>query len=109
MIGNFILPCFLFCSHVRSAFYWILSLQNPDKFVAVRCPSVAEARHGDCYNGTITTNVLGSETDFEKPGVYYLPTSERLPYYIGDRGLNKRKYDVNEYLLKPAPDEDIVL
>lgn len=89
--------------------YWILSFDYPDKFVAVQCDSVADARHGNCYNKPLKTNVLGPKTNFSQPGIYYLPTSETAPYFIGAKGLKKRKYNLNDYLLKPAPDVDMVI
>ncbi|KAI5637165.1 lipase domain-containing protein [Phthorimaea operculella] len=107
MAGSFILPCFVVCSHVRAAPYWMLALTNPDKFKAVRCDSVAQARHGQCYQGDITTNLLGPKTNFSRPGVYYLPTTELPPYY--NDGIGQREYGVNNYLLKTAPDKDMVL
>lgn len=103
------MPCFQLCSHVRSVFYWYLSYSNPDKFIAVQCDSVADARHGNCYEGTLRTNALGPNTNFSKTGVFYLPTDAKSPYYLGLNGLKKRKYDVNDYLLIPAPDEDITI
>lgn len=108
MTGNFILPCFLVCSHVRAAFYWNLAYKNTDKFVGVRCDSVASVRHGRCYDGTIETNYLGPKTNFSKPGIYYLPTTEFVPYFVED-GTKSRDYGVNNYLLKTAPDEDLIV
>ncbi|PZC75749.1 hypothetical protein B5X24_HaOG200556 [Helicoverpa armigera] len=107
--GDFIMPCFQLCSHIRSAFYWLLAYSNPDKFVAVQCDSVANARIGDCYNGTIRTNVLGPRTNFSKTGVFYLPTEATAPYHLGLSGLKKRKFGVNDYLMTPAPDEDMTI
>lgn len=107
--GDFIMPCFQLCSHVRAAFYWLLSYTHPDKFVAVRCDSVAHARHGKCYEGKIRHNVLGPRTNFNKTGVYYLPTDATAPYYLGLDGLKERQFGVNEYLIKAAPDEDMTV
>ncbi|XP_073962741.1 lipase member H-B-like isoform X2 [Choristoneura fumiferana] len=109
MFGDFIMPCFLLCSHIRSAFYWLLAYENPDKFIAVRCESVAKARHGDCYNDTVVPNFLGPKTNFTNKGIYYLPTKEQLPYYIGEEGLKKRKYNHNGYLLRVSPDNDVIV
>lgn len=109
MAGNFILPCFLLCSHVRAAYYWVLAFQNPDKFLAVRCNDVASARHGNCYDNQVQSNFLGPRTNFSQPGVYYLPTNELWPYYIGKSGLKRREYGVNDYLLKTAPDNDMIV
>lgn len=109
MIGSFILPCFLLCSHMRSGKYWVEASKHPNTFIGVRCETVAKVRLGDCYNGTIITNVLGANTDFNKPGIYYLPTRAKSPYRIGARALKKMKYGVNSYLTKPAPDSDLYL
>ncbi|KAI8440018.1 hypothetical protein MSG28_001452 [Choristoneura fumiferana] len=95
--------------HIRSAFYWLLAYENPDKFIAVRCESVAKARHGDCYNDTVVPNFLGPKTNFTNKGIYYLPTKEQLPYYIGEEGLKKRKYNHNGYLLRVSPDNDVIV
>ncbi|XP_045492201.1 lipase member H-like [Colias croceus] len=109
MTGTFIMPCFLFCSHVRAALYWIISHQNPDKFLAVQCDTLHDARHGNCYTKYTKSNVLGPNTNFSRPGIFYLPTTEAPPYYLGAKGLKPRKYKVNNYLLKTAPDKDIVI
>ncbi|CAK1551642.1 unnamed protein product [Leptosia nina] len=109
MTGTFIMPCFLFCSHVRAALYWIVASENPDKFLAVQCESLHHARHGNCYDKKTRSNVLGPNTNFSRPGIFYLPTTETPPYYLGDKGLTRRKYAVNSYLLKTAPDKDLVL
>ncbi|CAF4895399.1 unnamed protein product [Pieris macdunnoughi] len=108
MMGNFIMPCFLFCSHVRAAIYWMVANENPDQFLGVQCATVHHARHGKCYD-KISSNVLGPDTNFTRPGIYYLPTTENSPYYLGVKGLKKREYAVNNYLLKIAPDKDLVL
>ncbi|CAG9791838.1 unnamed protein product [Diatraea saccharalis] len=110
MKNGFILPCFVLCSHVRSALYWIDSYKSPDQFVGVQCDSVAEARRGDCYKDqNITTNFLGPKTDFRKPGIYYLPTNEASPYYKGLNSLKRQSLGINTYLLQLAPDEDMIL
>ncbi|XP_050681558.1 lipase member H-like [Leptidea sinapis] len=109
MAGKFIMPCFLFCSHLRAAFYWYVATTNPTKFLAVQCASLHDARYGNCYGKQITTNVLGPRTNFTSPGIYYLPTSDNPPYYLGEKGLRKRKYGVNNYLLRTAPDKDLII
>ncbi|XP_028163902.1 lipase member H-A-like [Ostrinia furnacalis] len=106
---EFLLPCLVYCSHTRSAFYWIKAFMNPEKFIAVRCDSVARARRGDCYRTNVTTNLLGPKTDFKKPGIYYLPTNGAPPYYRGKDALKARSLGSNTYLLRVAPDEDIIL
>ncbi|RVE42897.1 hypothetical protein evm_012452 [Chilo suppressalis] len=110
MKKGFLLPCLALCSHVRSALYWINAHSNPAQFISIRCESVADARRGDCYrNKNITTNLLGPKADFAKPGIYYLPTHEISPYYMGMDGLKKRPLTMNTYLLQVAPDDDMVL
>ncbi|KAL0883718.1 hypothetical protein ABMA27_015833 [Loxostege sticticalis] len=106
---EFLLPCLVYCSHTRSAFYWIKAYMNPEEFVAVRCDSVTSARRGDCYRTNVTTNLLGPKTDFKKPGIYYLPTNGAPPYYRGQDALKSRSFGSNTYLLQVAPDEDITL
>ncbi|XP_061706595.1 lipase member H-like [Cydia pomonella] len=111
MVGDFIMPCFLLCSHLRSAFYWLLAYDNPDKFIAVRCDTMEQARRGDCYDKPVVFNFLGPKTNHSKPGIYYLPTSERTPYYLGEEGLKKRRYGHNDYLLKTSvePEGDVMV
>ncbi|CAH2091788.1 unnamed protein product [Euphydryas editha] len=106
---DYLMPCFQFCSHVRSAVYWIISNHAKDKFIGVKCDSVPLVRHGQCYHGHLETNVLGPKTNFSRPGIYYIPTLDTLPYYMGEKGLIRRQYDVNNYLLKVAPDEDMII
>lgn len=108
MFGSFILPCFQLCSHVRSVWYWLEALKYPDAFIGVRCDNITKVRNGDCYNGTVRTNVLGANTNFNRPGIYYLPTRPKSPYHIGDKALKQARFGVNSYLLKAAPDMDII-
>ncbi|XP_069355409.1 lipase member H-B-like isoform X1 [Maniola hyperantus] len=106
---NYLLPCLQLCSHVRAAIYWIIANHETDKFLAVRCSSLADVRRGNCYQEHIETNVLGPKTNFSRPGLYYLPTMESHPYYLGEKGLKPRKFAANHYLLNLTPDEDIVV
>lgn len=106
---DYLMPCFQLCSHVRSAVYWVISNYAKDKFLGVKCDSVPHARHGQCYHGHLEINVLGPKTNFSRPGIYYVPTLDIVPYYMGEKGLKRRQYDVNNYLLKVAPDEDMVI
>ncbi|CAH2063578.1 unnamed protein product, partial [Iphiclides podalirius] len=109
MAHGFILPCLTLCSHIRAGLYWAAALNNPDRFLAVRCDSVERARRGDCYEGHLEINVLGLNTDFSRPGIYYLPTNEGDPYHLSEEALRRRPYGSNAYLLKAAPDEDLVV
>ncbi|XP_072948072.1 lipase member H-like [Epargyreus clarus] len=82
------IPCLVVCSHVRAAFYWWLAVEHPKKFIGVKCDSIADARHANCYNNS-QTNYVGAETNFNKPGIYYLPTHNEFPYYRGKEGLKE--------------------
>ncbi|XP_061714830.1 phospholipase A1 member A-like [Cydia pomonella] len=85
------IPCSIMCSHMRSYFVWLSALMNPHRLIAVRCDSVAQAKMGDCYDKQpLVTNTLDIYLDRSKPGIYYLPTSNRWPYALGKRGLRKR-------------------
>ncbi|XP_039746391.1 endothelial lipase-like [Pararge aegeria] len=106
---NYLLPCLQLCSHVRAAIYWVLANYETDKFLAVRCTSLADVRQGNCYHGHLETNVLGPKTNFSRPGLYYLPTTESYPFYLREKGLKLRKFAANNYLLNLTPDEDIVV
>ncbi|KAL4710340.1 hypothetical protein ACJJTC_011156 [Scirpophaga incertulas] len=105
-----VFPCLELCSHIRSALYLMYSYINPDKFIGIKCDSVRQARTGNCYeSANLTTNLLGPLTDFTKPGIYYLPTNEKAPYYRGRNAFKRRKYGIATYLLQVSPDKDIVI
>ncbi|XP_052738022.1 pancreatic lipase-related protein 2-like [Bicyclus anynana] len=106
---NYLLPCLQLCSHVRAAIYWIIANYEPDKFLAVHCSSLDNVRRGNCYQEPIYANVLGPKTNFSMAGLYYLPTTESYPFYLGEKGLKQRKFAANNYLLNLTPDEDIVV
>lgn len=80
------IPCLVICSHLRSIIYWWQAIEHPKKFVGVKCDSVQAARFANCYNNT-EINYLGSETKFDRPGLFYLPTHNEFPYYRGKEGL----------------------
>ncbi|XP_045514123.1 phospholipase A1-like [Pieris brassicae] len=82
------IPCLVICSHIRSLLYWWIALDNPKKFIAMKCDSIQDARSAKCYNNT-ELNYAGLETDFGKPGIYYLPTHNEFPYYMGKKGLKE--------------------
>ncbi|XP_041973410.1 lipase member H-like [Aricia agestis] len=104
---NFLLPCLQVCSHIRAATYWVGAQYNPDKYLAVRCDSLLDVRHGNCYDNPKVVNALGPTTNFSRPGIYYLPTLTSEPYYMAEKGLERRKYDENNYLLEVADDKDL--
>lgn len=81
-------PCLIVCSHIRALIYWWQALEHPKKFIAVKCDTVQEARFSQCFNNT-ATNYLGLEAHFNRPGIYYLATSNEFPYYKGKDGLKK--------------------
>ncbi|KAJ2938900.1 hypothetical protein O0L34_g17710 [Tuta absoluta] len=80
------IPCLVVCSHLRAVIYWWQAIEHPKKFVGMRCDSVQDARLANCYNNTVT-NYLGLETLWDRPGIYYLATSNNFPYYRGKAGL----------------------
>ncbi|XP_053607004.1 lipase member H-like isoform X2 [Plodia interpunctella] len=87
----FWMPCNVLCSHIRSYTIWLAALDNPDSFLAVRCDSVQDARDNKCYDKEpMVTNVMGLKVDRNKPGIFYLPTNNNFPYYLGVGGLKKR-------------------
>ncbi|XP_026333738.1 lipoprotein lipase-like [Hyposmocoma kahamanoa] len=103
--GDFIwIPCLVVCSHVKSVLYWWQAVEHPKKFLAVKCDTVQDARLANCFKSN-ETNYFGIETQFDKPGVYYLPTMHRFPYYMGKEGLKPGNEDYNA-LLKTANSED---
>ncbi|KAJ2943599.1 hypothetical protein O0L34_g16708 [Tuta absoluta] len=94
------IPCDIVCSHIRSYFLWISSLQNPNSFLAVKCDSVQQARNKECFkNKPQVTNILGLNTDRTKKGIFYLATSNEFPYYLGEKGLTDES-DVFQQRLK---------
>ncbi|XP_063542348.1 phospholipase A1-like [Cydia strobilella] len=99
------IPCLVICSHIKSVLYWWQALEHPKKFMAQKCDSVQAARYNEC-NST-ETNVVGLETDFTKPGIYYLSTSNEFPYYRGKEGLRPDN-DISTNFLEKLNDEELV-
>ncbi|KAG7300645.1 hypothetical protein JYU34_014952 [Plutella xylostella] len=100
-------PCLVVCSHLRSVLYWWQALEHAKKFIGVQCDSVQEARFANCYNNS-QTNYLGSETDFRKPGIYYLPTHNEFPYYRGKEGL-KSENEIYKSTVREINRDEIVI
>ncbi|XP_072948277.1 pancreatic lipase-related protein 2-like [Epargyreus clarus] len=95
-------PCTTTCSHFRVLALWLSALKNPDKFVAIKCDSIQQARDALCYKDHVETNVMGLNVDTKNHGIFYLSTSKGYPFYLGKKGL-KAKYaswrhisDINE-------------
>lgn len=101
------IPCLVLCSHIRAITYWWQAVENPRKFIGVKCDSVQNARLANCYNNT-EYNVLGVETDFEKPGLYYLSTNNVYPYYRGEEGL-KAENEIYTSLIKTINSDEFVV
>ncbi|CAK1543629.1 unnamed protein product [Leptosia nina] len=80
------IPCLVICSHSRSLLYWWQALENPKRFIGVKCGSIQEARSANCYNNT-ELNYLGLDTNFKRSGIFYLPTNNEFPYHMGKEGL----------------------
>ncbi|XP_014357989.1 lipase member H-A [Papilio machaon] len=91
------MPCNVMCSHVRSFTLWIAALKYPDRFIAIQCDSVQQARNRECYDRRpLVTNILGLNVDKTKEGIFYLATDNNYPYYLGEKGLKSE----NDFVLK---------
>ncbi|XP_060802517.1 lipase member H-A [Amyelois transitella] len=100
--------CDVGCCHFRAYFLNIAALENDDKFIGVKCNSVQEARENRCYdNQPLETNVIGFNTNFSKPGIYYVPTTNMFPYYLGKKGLKKGN-DAFSVFLREANKDDVL-
>ncbi|XP_073946849.1 phospholipase A1 member A-like isoform X1 [Choristoneura fumiferana] len=103
------LPCTIECSHVRSFFLWLSALNNPHTFIGIQCDTIQQARNNDCYDRTPTvTNTMDLYTDRTKPGIYYVATFNRYPYYLGQRGI-KRKHEEIFKQLKSINAKDVLM
>ncbi|XP_053618225.1 phospholipase A1 2-like [Plodia interpunctella] len=99
--------CTQVCSHAKSFLYWWQALENPKKFIAILCDTVQDARLAN-FREDSTINYLGAETDFSKPGIYYLGTNGDFPYYRGEIALkpeneifssSAKEYNVDDNLV----------
>ncbi|XP_047993780.1 phospholipase A1 member A-like [Leguminivora glycinivorella] len=82
--------CDNICSHMQAFFLWISVLENPGKFMMLQCDSLPQARNHNCFERKpMVTNNLDLYTDKRKPGIYYLATSTKYPYYLGEKGLER--------------------
>ncbi|XP_061714833.1 phospholipase A1 member A-like [Cydia pomonella] len=92
------LPCDIMCSHMRAYFLWISALINPGNLIAVHCDTVAQAKDGDCFDKKpLVTNTMDLTIDKSKPGIYYLRTSNRYPFGLGENGLKKKGKSVSYF------------
>lgn len=97
------IPCLIVCSHLKSILYWWQAIEHPKKFLGVKCNSVQDARTANCFDNV--SNSFGIETQFDKPGIYYLPTLHKFPYYMGKEGLKPGNEDY-KHILKSLNSED---
>ncbi|XP_013190455.2 lipase member H [Amyelois transitella] len=82
--------CGSVCSHIRGYTIWVAALLYQNSLIAIKCDSVQEARNKDCYDRVpVETNLLGLNVDRNKPGIYYLSTSNRFPYFLGEAGTRR--------------------
>ncbi|XP_063363392.1 phospholipase A1 member A-like [Cydia amplana] len=82
--------CDNLCSHMQAFLIWISVMENPGKFVMMLCDSQQQARDHNCFERKpMVTNTLDLYTDKSKPGIYYLATSSKYPYYLGKKGLKR--------------------
>ncbi|XP_047993605.1 phospholipase A1 member A-like isoform X2 [Leguminivora glycinivorella] len=85
------LPCDYVCSHFRAILLWMAALLYPRDYIGVRCDTVQQAVDGNCSDlKPMVTNTMGPLTDLNKPGIYYLRTSNRWPFALGKQGLEPR-------------------
>lgn len=102
------IPCLIVCSHLRAIFYWWQALEHPKKFIGVKCDNIQDARLANCYNNS-ETNYFGPKTDFDKPGIYYLPTFNEFPYYRGKDGLKPENEIYTSTVEKINSEDNFVL
>ncbi|XP_061714825.1 phospholipase A1 member A-like [Cydia pomonella] len=86
------------CSHLQAFFIWISALDNPGKFIMVQCDSQQQARDHNCFESNLKTNTLDLYTDKNKPGIYYLATNTRYPYYLGKKGLKRSGAEILNHI-----------
>ncbi|XP_037297626.1 phospholipase A1 [Manduca sexta] len=98
------IPCLVICSHIRAILYWWQAVEHPKKFIGMKCDSVQDARFAKCFNNS-ETNYMGIETNFAKPGIYYLPTNNEFPYYRGKEGL-KAENEIYTSVIKRINSDD---
>ncbi|XP_063535720.1 pancreatic lipase-related protein 2-like [Cydia strobilella] len=87
------LPSYLcdnLCSHMQAFLIWISVMENPGKFIMMQCDSQQQARDHKCSKRKpMVKHSLDLYTDRNKPGIYYLATSSKYPYYLGKKGLKR--------------------
>ncbi|XP_041978410.1 lipase member H-A-like [Aricia agestis] len=86
-----ILPCTSTCSHFRVLWLWVSALKHPNKFLALRCNSIQDARDSQCYGEPQVVNLMGNKVEVKIHGVFYLATTHTYPFYLGKKGL-KQEY-----------------
>lgn len=69
------------CSHGRSHNFFAESLITKKGFVAYPCPSYDDYKKGKCKENPI---LMGEPTPEASSGVYYLKTSDKAPYALGE-------------------------
>lgn len=75
------------CSHERSHKYWLESINGRLPFTSRPCPSWRDYKHmrcGDCGQGCLN---MGFHGYTELRGTYFLETSSKTPYALGDTGV----------------------
>ncbi|XP_045513100.1 pancreatic lipase-related protein 2-like isoform X2 [Pieris brassicae] len=82
-------PCTATCSHFRVLALWAIAVRNPEKFIAIKCNTIQEARDAECYKNKQVTNVMGLDVDVKKHGIFFLSTSKSYPFYLGKAGIKK--------------------
>lgn len=78
------------CSHVLSIDYYRSSVNYPEIFIAVKCDSWTDYKKGNCARNPKILMGYGLNNSAEN-GKYYLDTSSRFPYGIGELGIRITK------------------
>lgn len=98
--------CFSLCSHARSFLLWVAALENPNKFIGMKCDSIQQARMHECYDREpFEINTLDVHTNMSNPGIFYLATQNLYPFYLGKKGLKKENQFWSKHL-KACNDKD---
>ncbi|XP_061714816.1 lipase member I-like [Cydia pomonella] len=96
------LPSYLcdnLCSHMQAFYIWLSVMENPGKFIMMQCDSLPQARNHNCFERKpMVTNTLDLYTDRSKPGIYYLATSSKYPYYLGKTGSRRSGSEVMNHI-----------
>ncbi|KAM3966367.1 pancreatic lipase-related protein 2-like [Aphomia sociella] len=102
-------PCEMFCSHVKVFTLWYSILLHPESFIAIKCDSVQQARDKNCFDRKpLVTNLVGLKVNKTNEGIFYLAITHNYPYYMSEKGLD-RKYEPIAYELSKVNEKDVLI